>query len=328
MVSNNLTATSSTLSDLLTTAATVSSLVATVSTTGDLSLSNPTPALSSYFALPPTRRLTLTSNIPVTTSDVTAATTIYYCPYKGNVLSLYDGTKWVMYSYSQLSLSLSGFTASTCYDIFVYNNSGTLTLVAVQWTNSTTRTVSLSVVDGMNVSSLNNTRLYLGTIYMSATGQTQDAQSGRYVWNMYNRVRKSMPKVLFQTTWTYASSTQRPANGDTTNALFMVVGVVEDTLSATIDVGTSSGNTSGSSGLVGFGMNNTTGLVENPQSVAQTYPSTSVWIWFSVKFGGYPGVAGYNFLTWIESSPSNISISFGNAGGLQGQSAIIGDLLF
>jgi len=58
--------------------------------------------------VPPGGRLTLTSGTPVTTSDVTAATSVYYTPYVGNKISLYNGWEWIFHEFSELSLSLSG----------------------------------------------------------------------------------------------------------------------------------------------------------------------------------------------------------------------------
>lgn len=49
-------------------------------------------------------RLTLTTNVPVTTSDVTNASTIYFTPYKGNIIWLYDGVRWVSLNFPQISI--------------------------------------------------------------------------------------------------------------------------------------------------------------------------------------------------------------------------------
>lgn len=44
-------------------------------------------------------RLTLTTGAPVTTTDVLAAETVFYKPYKGNRVALYDGSsKWKLYA--------------------------------------------------------------------------------------------------------------------------------------------------------------------------------------------------------------------------------------
>lgn len=49
-------------------------------------------------------RLTLTSGTPVTTSDVTAATTIYVTPYLGAMLSLYYSSAWLSYAVTEKSV--------------------------------------------------------------------------------------------------------------------------------------------------------------------------------------------------------------------------------
>ena len=83
-------------------------------------------------------RLTLTSGSPVTTADVTAATTLYYTPYTGNSISLFDGTStWTVRTFSELSLSLSGYTANTNYDIYAFWNGSAVALESQTWGTDT-----------------------------------------------------------------------------------------------------------------------------------------------------------------------------------------------
>ena len=85
-------------------------------------------------------RLTLTSATPVTTADVSAATTAYYTPYIGNSIALYDGSSaWANYTFTEISISLVGLTASRPYDIFAYNSGGTVTIETLVWTSTTAR---------------------------------------------------------------------------------------------------------------------------------------------------------------------------------------------
>ncbi len=49
-------------------------------------------------------RLTLTTALPVTIADVTAATTIYFALYEGDNISLYDGTRWKRQRFTQQSI--------------------------------------------------------------------------------------------------------------------------------------------------------------------------------------------------------------------------------
>lgn len=93
------------------------------------------PPLSAY-ALAQDGRLTLTSGIPVLTSDVTAATTIYYTPYLGNRVSLYNGASWIGHAFSELSVAVPSIVYRL-FDIFVYNNAGVLTLDTTNWNQST-----------------------------------------------------------------------------------------------------------------------------------------------------------------------------------------------
>src|SRR5688572_30068462 len=57
-------------------------------------------------------RLTLTTATPVTSADVTGATTVYFTPYNGNEVELYDGADWVVKTFSELSQTTSDSTKS------------------------------------------------------------------------------------------------------------------------------------------------------------------------------------------------------------------------
>lgn len=63
-------------------------------------------------------RLTLTTATPVTTSDVTAATTIYLTPYLSNEIAIYGGASWAIYTSAEVSIALGTLTSGKNYDIF------------------------------------------------------------------------------------------------------------------------------------------------------------------------------------------------------------------
>lgn len=77
-------------------------------------------------------RLSGSTGVPVTTSDVTAIATLYLTPYIGNRLSLYTSSVWTNYEEGEKSLALTGLIVGVCYDIFAYDSSG-VTLEAVAW---------------------------------------------------------------------------------------------------------------------------------------------------------------------------------------------------
>jgi hypothetical protein len=81
-------------------------------------------------------RLSLTSGTPVTVSDVTAATTLYFALYGGNEIALYNGTNWQVFAISELSISIPA-TTNQMYDVFVNYNAGTPALAVTAWTNDT-----------------------------------------------------------------------------------------------------------------------------------------------------------------------------------------------
>ncbi len=64
------------------------------------------------YPLSQSGRLTLTTSVPVTTADVTAALLVYYTPYVGEVLTLFNGSVWVPVTYAELSLKATD-TAQT-----------------------------------------------------------------------------------------------------------------------------------------------------------------------------------------------------------------------
>jgi len=176
-------------------------------------------------------RLTLTTATPVKTTDVTAATTVYFTPYKGDKVSLFDGTNWIVHTFAERSLSLSGYTADKNYDIWLYDNAGTLTLDSTVWTDNATRATALVLQDSIYCKTGTLTKRYLGTIRItSTTGQCEDSTKRRLCWNYYNRVPRSCSKysVGFHT---YDSTTKRFFNDDSTNWMDFVIGVPEDYIS-------------------------------------------------------------------------------------------------
>lgn len=175
-------------------------------------------------------RLTLTSGSPVgPTSDVTAATTLYCCPYKGSFISLFDGTNWAIYSSAQFSIAVPA-VANQMYDVFCYANAGVPTLELAAWTNDTTRATALVYQNGVLVKSGATTRRYIGSFRTtSVAGQTEDSQTKRYVWNMNNRVGRKLFYLSPANIYTVpANSTWQYVGGASFSGAKVVVGLSED----------------------------------------------------------------------------------------------------
>lgn len=161
-------------------------------------------------------RLTLSSTLPVTTSDVTGATTLYLLPYRGELVALYDGTsEWAYFNLPAAGVSVSiPATTDTNYDVYLYDNSGTLALELVAWTNDTTRATALATQDGVRVKSGDATRLYVGFIRTTGvSGECEDSRAARFVANYYNRMARALLNQ-FTGSHSLSSTTFRAWNND------------------------------------------------------------------------------------------------------------------
>lgn len=262
-------------------------------------------------------RLTLETGVAISTADQTAKATLYFTPFRGNSVALYVNGGWALRTFSEISLSLAGYTSGKPYDIFLYDNAGTLTLESLVWTNDTTRATALTTQDGVLVKSGDATRRYLGTIYTSATGQCEDSAAKRYVWNYYNRCHRPMRVVDTTNNWSYTTSTWRQANASAANALDFVIGVSEDEVVADAVSIYSSGNP----GRTGIGLDSTSSPAANSiRGATSGAAETSM----SALWRGFPGV-GRHYLAWLEYGASS-GVFYGDAGSVE-QAGITGGLV-
>lgn len=241
-------------------------------------------------------RLTLTSGTAVTTSDVTAAGTVYFTPYNGSRVSLYSGSQWDIVSFSETSVSVPA-TSTTPFDVFAYNNSGTLTLETVNWTNDTTRATALTTQDGVYVKSGATTRRYLGTGRTTGvSGQIEDSVSKRFLWNFCNRTPRKLTAKNSTYTWTYNTTTWRSGNNSTTTGSYrieFVVGLDLEPIAITL-MGPHSG-TASTDVSTGIGINSTS------TNSADFYGSSSNAVYpSSVSFLTTTPSVGYSYVQWLE----------------------------
>lgn len=85
-------------------------------------------------------RLSLESAVSVSSSDQSGKSTIYFVEHTSNEIALYDGTEWVPRTFNNISVAVPS-TLFKVFDIFAYDNSGTVTLETTDW-NQSTATVS------------------------------------------------------------------------------------------------------------------------------------------------------------------------------------------
>lgn len=334
-------------------------------------------------------RLTLTTATPVTTSDATS-TTVYFTPYNGNKISLYDGTRWKLYTFTEISLTVTptsplaselvdvgagspttmsaisstanlavgdlllvaalplpvptyiasitdavslvtttdgaGIVNSTAqfydsmYDVFVYDNAGTLTLEQLAWTSNTARATAITLQDGVWVKSGATTRRYLGTFKIISATQTCDTSARRFLWNCYHRVPRFLSVVDTTDNWTYATQAWRQARGQSASRVEYICGLAEDSVQARVIGACYFGSgASSSSGMGHNGVGIDSKTVNSAQQRWGYAVGTSVNVVFtlSAQYCGIPGL-GYHAVNWIEYGGNNGTSDvtfFGDNGG-------------
>ena len=287
----------------------------------------------------PQGRLTLLSLNPVMyTSSFTGVSTIYYTPYVGQLGPVWNGSNFVPTVIPEISVSISGLTPGSVYDVFYWSNSGTMTLVCgPAWTTVTSRSAGTAIgrVQGVLVNSVTLSGgptagygVYVGTIAIDAGGSTVTFNpqptsasggptNGAWVglWNQYNRVPISAQAQDSKTSWPYNTATFRAADASNNNRITVVTGQSEDsssvsysgaitsTVFATCFVGIGVNSTTASSGVIG-GVNDTTGT----NSITATYPippSLGLQYYQALEAGGGSGTQ-----TWSGGQNMQISGQF------------------
>jgi hypothetical protein len=269
-------------------------------------------------------RLTLTTGVPVTTADVTAATIVYFTPYAGGSIALYDGTAfWNVISFVESSFAVPAST-SQMYDIFAFNNAGVLGLETLAWTNDTTRATALVLQNGVLVKSGVTTRRYLGSFRTTTvSGQTEDSLAKRYVWNYYNRINRKMFVADATATWNYTLQAFRQADGLATNQIDMVIGVSENAVFANV-LGAARNTTTAVQIQLGIGLDSTT------VNSADAFPFTNTLVvglaqMLAAQYTGFPGI-GRHFLAWLEWSVATGVTTWIGSGAPTGTSGISGQI--
>ena len=270
-------------------------------------------------------RLTLTTGVPVTTGDVTAATKVYYTPFRGNTIALYNGTTWQTVTFTELSLNVPATTA-TMYDVWGYLSSGALALDTSSWSSDSARTTSLALQDGVLTKNGDATRRWLGSFRTTGvSGQTEDSQLHRYLFNATNRVQRTLRVVESTSTWSYSTATWRQANNSSANQVDAVIGWTDTSMRFDLLV---EGNTSGGTfGYVAIGADSVTVPTAGQ---LQTFIATGtdqsggyqIWGTGQASLQQAPTV-GRHYWAWLEKA-SAASVAFAGTDGGTAQSGLVG----
>lgn len=285
--------------------------------TKDVFLTWPAPLMAEQSGLAG-GRLTLESGVACSTTDQTSKSTLYYTPYVGNVISLWNGSAWTLRQFSELSYNLSSLTSGKNYDLFIWDDSGSLSLSAFAWANDTTRTTSLDIRDGVLVRSTDHTFRYLGTFRTTSTTTTEDSVTKRFVWNQDNRRPRSL-YVLNGSTYTYGTNTIRQMNSTATNQVEFVVGVRGDAMTLIMNVLIETDQND--HGTCGIGDNSTSAFASSATPAVLRDFSTGndgKRVSFASAYQLFPRL-GYSYMAMLERADSG-TISF------VGENRLVGSL--
>ena len=297
----------------------------------------------------PGGRLSIESGVPVSTSDQTGKTTVYYEAYIHGRVPVWNGVNWSDIQAFGLSQALSNnttspaaTTANNVYDLFVWDNGGTPTLSrGPAWSSATSRgtgagTTELERVQGVYLNKVAitngpaaNRGTYVGTIATDASNQLNmmfapaAAAGGTAnrldVWNMYNRVNVASLVRDSTDTWDYGTATWRAANNSNNNRVTFVCGLNEDIVDAEYMANVSTN--SSRSTYVGVCLDATNTFTGLPGSLNVNNNDPQP---ISARWAGYPGL-GRHFIQETEQGDGGSVISWV---GDDGNSAVQSGMIF
>ena len=293
-----------------------------------------TPAGSGSVVVPPQGRVTLTTLTPVMQSSFAGAATVYYTPYVGNIVPIYDGTNMVPTAFAEVSQATTDATkspaavaASKVYDVFCYTVPSQSCTRGPAWTNATTRGYTLTMTNGilLNTSAITNgpaalRGTYVGTIASNASSTIDwifpaagsNGVAGVFnVWNTYNRVDVGGQVIDTAAAYPYTLGTVREAHGSTTMQVSFVVGLAEDVVWANYTGSIQTAAAVGATCNYGIGFDSTIAYSQKAFFQAQT---ASTWASNSgVNAVWNPGI-GTHYVAAVESSDSVNANTFNVAG--------------
>ena len=273
--------------------------------------------LGSQPALACEGRLTGASGSPVTAADVPNVGTLYFTPYNGSRVALYgEGSGWVVYPFSELSLSLAGLDAGKNVDVFIHNYRGTLTLSLEVWTNDSTRAAALAAQDGVMVKAGAPALRYLGTIRTVTSGVTADTDQARLIWNCNNRLPRRLKVIESANSWTYTTAAFRPFNNSNANRVEVVTGLAE--LPTTLQFLAYAYHSGGQGFHVGIGLDSTTTSSADVNTTVHSSTINPTLALFNQVLS-----EGYHYLQLLEIGASTITW-FGDYGSTIYQSGAVG----
>lgn len=248
--------------------------------------------------VPPQGRLSLVSGTPVIGTNQLAKTDVFFMPHGGNTVFIWDGSRFVAWTFSQLTLALLAASqiAGGIYDIFAAIVGGAVVIgTGPIWSAGAVAgsvaagagargtgagSTELEVVNGLKVNKVSivlkngatthpataaRQATYLGSLYSSTAGQVTchvDYGLARLweIWNAHNQKKILLRSGDSTGSWT-PGTTLGPVNVNANNKATPFCGLPEDWVKATYRQSCSAFSQIGSGSStrsVALGLNSTT----------------------------------------------------------------------
>jgi hypothetical protein len=260
-------------------------------------------------------RLTLDSTNPVPSAATN--TNIHYLPFIHRFVRVKISGVWTSRDIGTgiVNTALPVPGAAIMYDIFLYDDSGTLTLEFLAWSTNTARATAIvrDSDESWWVKSGDASRLYLGSGYINTSGQINDQLTHRGLFNAYNRRPRAIYLAGPSSNWTNSSSTVVVYNGNSAPTIVVVAGLAEDEL--LLDIKVQANNASGSAGAISIGENSTSAGAAKSQSAFNLGNSVNTHL--LARYAGQVPL-GYNQFNWLESDSTNVGTVTFNASAVHG----------
>ena len=149
------------------------------------------------ISITPQGRLTFSSTLPVITTDYIAQTVIYYLPYVGQIVPVWNGTNFTLQSIGatgvSLTLNTTNMPSTQVFDVYASMQSGVLTLSAMYWGGNTARSTTVAGKTGAGNASIvqknglwvNNAAISASDSFNNTTGIAIPQNQGTYLGSFY-----------------------------------------------------------------------------------------------------------------------------------------------
>jgi hypothetical protein len=252
-------------------------------------------------------RLTLSTGVPAPDSDISSSANVYFTPYLGNRVALYvQDYGWRVYSFTELTLDISGIADAKNIDIWIYDDAGTIKLAYTEWSNDTLRATALVRQDGVLCKTGALGYRYLGSVRTSGAGVSCSTKLKRFCINFYNQVPLKLQLIDSTANWSLNSGTWRQMRAQASNKIEFLVALSEAPVFANGFVRASVDATEYA--YTGIGLDAVNAVASGAN---ETVLYTSAGVISSIlvnSYSGFPGI-GYHYLAPIEKTGGNVSFN-------------------